>query len=355
MHSLAARAALMGMLFVRQLGVGPHVRPVDKPNATIDQLWQAPQDLSRRDLFMGSSALTPVPAVDQPMTFVSQKTSGFSPGYDVRDAKGREWSVKLGPEAQTEVVSSRLLWALGYHQPSTFYVASWELTGGPTPGPQAGARFRPKDSHLKPDGDWSWQHNPFVGTQAYRGLLVLMLMLNSTDLRNENNIVYDVKAAHPERWYAVKDLGATLGRTGVYRPSRNDVVAFEGDPFLRDDSNGHTKFTYHGLQKELLGQLTAADVRWTCDHLPPLLGNRFGRQARDRIQGSGYRTRKARHGNGVAIDCRLLAKRPLQRRSYPYGGAARVRAGRATIAPCRIALDEDHHRRPTDGNGVAVG
>src|SRR5262245_39653690 len=53
MHSFAARAALMGMLVVRQLGLGPHVRPVDKPDATIDQLWQAPQDLSRRDLFVG--------------------------------------------------------------------------------------------------------------------------------------------------------------------------------------------------------------------------------------------------------------------------------------------------------------
>jgi len=66
-------------------------------------------------------------------------------------------------------------------------------------------------------------------TQPYRGLLVLMVILNSTDLRNENNVVYDANTAHPRRWYAVKDLGASFGDTGVYRPSRNDLAAFESD------------------------------------------------------------------------------------------------------------------------------
>ena len=34
----------------------------------------------------------------------------------------REWSLKLGPEAQSEVVASRLLWAIGFHQPPTYWL-----------------------------------------------------------------------------------------------------------------------------------------------------------------------------------------------------------------------------------------
>ena len=41
------------------------------------------------------------------------------PGYDVRDTNGMVWSVKLGPEAQPEVVASHLLWSIGFHQPPT--------------------------------------------------------------------------------------------------------------------------------------------------------------------------------------------------------------------------------------------
>ena len=44
---------------------------------------------------------------------------------------GVEWSVKLGPEAHTEVVLSRVLSAVGYHQPPVYYLPAWQLGGGP--------------------------------------------------------------------------------------------------------------------------------------------------------------------------------------------------------------------------------
>ena len=68
--------------------------------------------------------------------------SGFSPGLDVKDEQGREWSVKLGPEARTEVVASRIVWAMGYHQPPVYYLPRFALrddglvkTGGAWPLP----------------------------------------------------------------------------------------------------------------------------------------------------------------------------------------------------------------------------
>lgn len=287
MHSLAARAALIGLLSLRQLGAGPHVTPASGPptDIPIQALWQEPTDLERLDLFAGPEDVA-APSANDAFEFESLKTTGFSPGYDVKDAAGHEWSVKLGPEAQTEVVASRLLWALGYHQPSVYYVPQWKLEGGPMPGLQAGARFRPKGGELKTDGSWSWQHNPFVGTQPYRGLIVLMLLLNSTDLRNDNNVVYKFRTGENQqvRLFVVKDLGATFGETGIYRPQRNYLEGFEREPFLVQDAAGRVKFGYRGLHRELLKQVTADDVRWICG----LLGRLSPGQMRDAFRAGGY-------------------------------------------------------------------
>jgi hypothetical protein len=70
--------------------------------AVISELWQAP--LEPRDLFHGPGGKTGVPR-EKAFTFVAEDTTGWSPGFDVRDDSGMEWSVKTGPEAQTERLS----------------------------------------------------------------------------------------------------------------------------------------------------------------------------------------------------------------------------------------------------------
>jgi hypothetical protein len=288
MHALAARVALIGLIALRQIGLGPHVdpRPTD-PQSQLVELWQAPADIAQRDLFGGPVFPIDAPKSGATFTFESQKTTGFSPGYDVVDSSGREWSVKLGVEAQPEVVASRLLWAIGYHQPPVYYVDHWNLQGGPQSGPQAAARFRPKGKMLESEGPWMWQRNPFVDTAPYRGLIVMMLLLNSTDLRNDNNEIYDVHVAGSDtrqRWYVVKDLGATFGESGVYRPQRNDVDAFEREPLVTYDDKGQANFAYRGLQKELLPLVSAADVKWTSDLLDALTPDQW----RDAFRAGGY-------------------------------------------------------------------
>src|SRR5688572_30105540 len=94
--------------------------------AVIAELWQAP--LEPRDLFHGPGGKGGVPR-EQAFIFVAEDTTGWSPGFDVRDDNGMEWSVKTGPEAQSEVVTSRILWAIGFHQPPTYYLESWSLKG----------------------------------------------------------------------------------------------------------------------------------------------------------------------------------------------------------------------------------
>ena len=90
-----------------------------------------------------------------------------------------------------EVVTSRVLWAIGFHQPPTYYVERWSLTGAEA-GPQSAGRFRPELPSQQVVGEWSWYENPFVGSQPYRGFVVANLLLNSWDWKTSNNKIYEL-------------------------------------------------------------------------------------------------------------------------------------------------------------------
>jgi hypothetical protein len=78
----------------------------------------------RRDLFRGPVD-GPVPTVDATYTVLEKDDTGFSPGFELKDANGTLWNAKIGPEAKREVVASRFVWAMGYHQLPTYYVPRW--------------------------------------------------------------------------------------------------------------------------------------------------------------------------------------------------------------------------------------
>src|SRR6187401_392210 len=101
-------------------GASVQTMPDDPAGIDLGELWVEPRDLASRDLFYGAGGLAQAPGSSATYQIVAVDRTGFSPGYDVRDARGGDWSVKLGVEAQPEVVVSRVLWALGYHQPPTY-------------------------------------------------------------------------------------------------------------------------------------------------------------------------------------------------------------------------------------------
>jgi hypothetical protein len=253
------------------------------------ELWEQPTDLAERELFHGrwGKALAPSPTATY--AFVSAKTVGVSPGFAVTDEHGMEWSVKQGPEAKVEVVMSRVLSAVGYRQPPVYYLPRWTISGGPISGAQPEARFRPKHTVLKEEGEWSWQENPFVGTRPYNGLRVLMMILNESDLKNSNNTLYAVKGAGDtphaaRRWYVVRDIGTALGETGRLNPKRNDAALFERTRFINRVKNGAVDFNYHGRHQELADHIAPADVRWMCG----LLAQLRIEQWRDAFRAGGY-------------------------------------------------------------------
>ncbi len=257
--------------------VGGKIQPSVDPGTPVDvsPLWQEPATIADRDLFHGPGGSALLPDPSRPFTFIQEDQTGYSPGYDVRGPDGMEWSVKMGPEAQTEVAASRLLWALGYHQPPTYYVTSWMMTGQQE-GPQPGARFRPKLTDRKVVGEWDWYENEFLDTQPFKGLVVVNVLLNNWDWKTSNNKIYDVNG---DRVYVVQDLGASLGKTayprvlswlpmrGLGQGSRNNLEDFEEQGFIEHVEGDRVQFVYRGIHQSLLDLLTRADVVWTAERM----------------------------------------------------------------------------------------
>ncbi|MSO62190.1 MAG: hypothetical protein EXQ50_08895, partial [Acidobacteria bacterium] len=159
----------------------------------IAELWQDPGDIAARDLRWGrgGEALHPSPEVEY--EFEAIDALGYSAGYDVVDPQGRKWDVKTGDEGQTEVIASRLLWAVGYHQPIVYFVPDWQLKNGPVPKPFAG-RFRLSSDH-QGLSEWSWSDNPFKDTRELNGLIVGNLLINNWDLKPSNNKIISFATA----------------------------------------------------------------------------------------------------------------------------------------------------------------
>jgi hypothetical protein len=288
---LAGAAAGAGCAKLFRSTPRPTVPPAEAARL-LPELWQDPGDIAARDLFHGPGGAALQPRPKASWRFVKQDKSGFSPGWDVRDEAGTEWSVKQGPEAQSEVVASRIVWALGYHQPPTYHVADWSLADGPKPGPQAAGRFRPAIAGARRTGEWSWERNPFAATQPFRGLLVLMRVLNNWDLLDRNNTVYEFDAprAGARRWFVVIDLGASFGKAHGLEShrsgTRNDLEDYREQGFLEGvDEDGYVEFDQLGKwHRQLFGSLAPADVRWTCERLA-----RFTpRQWEDAFRAGGY-------------------------------------------------------------------
>jgi len=255
----------------------PHAQPT--ASADIAELWQEPADLLERDLLNGPGGADLVPPPNGKYEFVAFKTTGTNPGYDVKDASGRLWSVKLGVEAQSEVTASRILWAMGYPQPVTYFVDQFTLTGTDA-GVKTTARFRTDLPQWRPGGEWSWYENPFADTQPFRGLVVAQLVLNNWDMKTSNNRLYEATdpSATPRRLFMVRDVGSSLGHSKQFRlfailgtrgaqGSKNDVADFEQQGFIEKVEGNKVRFDYRGMNQTLVDTVTVADVVWACEQL----------------------------------------------------------------------------------------
>jgi hypothetical protein len=224
--------------------------------------WRNPGDIASRDLRFGPGSAELAPAA--PFTFVEEITTGVSPKFKVKDARGVVWSVKLGEEAQAETVASRLVWAMGYFADEAYYFDRVAVGNLPrlSRGQNfiednsivRGARFEPKRTGVKRGETWDWLQNPFVGQREFNGLKVMMVLLANYDTRLDNNQIYTVKNPESGQWeaqYVVNDVGATLGHVGGLggKRAKNSLVDFRDARFVVNVENGMVNFDYNTKPK----------------------------------------------------------------------------------------------------------
>ena len=269
--------------------------PEAPPRAPLTELWNEPHDLERRNLLWGSAPADQAPSRDVEYEVRKRDTSGYSGGYDVVGPDGREWDIKVGKEAQTEVVLSRILWALGYHQPAAYYMTGWKLAGAWDDEGEP-ARFR-LDSGHETEGEWAWLDNPFTNTRAFRGLIAVNLLLSNWDFKTSNNRIYVTKGPDgPVRRYVVQDLGAAFGKPRLARSNkllallpgkvgtRNDIDDFEETKLIRDIKGSEVTLDYRGAAGEILETMNVADVIWACE----LMNRLQDAQLDDAFEAAGY-------------------------------------------------------------------
>jgi len=286
-----ATLAVIAIVSASCAGVGrPQVQNAPpKPGVS---MWVEPTDLASRDLYYGPWGRELAPDPKDVYDLVEMKHSGVNLGMTVKDSKGREWSVKqpypgnLDSEAPVEVVVSRLLSAVGYRQPPVYFLPAFTLKDDFGRKVEIGGRFRPKIEQLKEVGAWDWADNPFVGTKEYQGLIVLLMMFNSTDLKNSNNSLYEHKEGDfVEQWYVTRDVGSALGDTNRMAPRKNHADSFEQMPFILGVNNGFVEFAYNGWYKNLVRErIKPQEVAWASN----LLGQLSDKQMQDAFRAAGY-------------------------------------------------------------------
>jgi hypothetical protein len=255
-------------------------------------------------------------------TVISAKTSGVMPGLVVRDSAGVDWFIKFDPighrgmASGAEVVSTRLLWALGFHVPEnhvahvraedlvvgakttirthnrkramrqddiatvlsraargadgTYRVlASRRLEGKPL-GPFRFHGIRPDD----PNDYVRHEHR-----RVLRGYGTWAAWLNHVDAKSTNTL--DVLVREDGRSvvrHCLLDFGSTLGSAGV-----TPREAFEGAEYLFDGRSAWTSALGFGFPIEswrVRTQIESAEVgalpdstNWDPDDWKPRLPN----------------------------------------------------------------------------------
>jgi hypothetical protein len=243
-------------------------------------LWQAPKDISSRNLFYGPGGSGMRPNLRR-ITFIEEDKGGYSIKYRVRDASEREWVAKVGNEAQSETAAVRLLWAVGYLTEINYLSPCVHIKGA-VPKPRkdvercegdgfANVRFEARPKNVKRLDEWKWEKNPFVDSRAFQGLKVMMVLLNNWDIKDSNNKILFVRDAKRgnQLQYIISDLGATFGKTGSLplfwriTRSRNNPEDYEKAKFIDGvKKEGYVDFHYGGKNRGLLDDITITEAKW---------------------------------------------------------------------------------------------
>jgi len=248
-------------------------------------LWERPNDIGSRDLFLGPGGESMRPDVRR-ITFIKEEKGGYSKKYRVRDAAGHEWVAKIGKEAQSETSAVRLLYGLGYLTEVNYLVPRVTIPGK---GTFMNVRFEARPDNWKRAGEWQWKKNPFVGRPELQGLKILMALINNWDLKDSNNVILKVKGTDELR-YAISDLGATFGHASTtplfwrFTRSRNDPSNYAKSDFFEKVKGDRVLLHFGGKNRGLMKDISIQDAQW----VGSLLSQLSDAQIRDAFRAANY-------------------------------------------------------------------
>jgi hypothetical protein len=246
--------------------------------------WRAPEDIEQRNLLLGAGGEQMKPDVSR-VTFIEQKTGGYSTKYRVRDAKGNEWIAKIGKEAQLDTAANRLLWALGYETEIAYLVPKLKIEGK---GEYENARLEARPAEVKRSGNWMWENNPFMTTSEFKALKILMVMINNWDMKDDNNEILAPRgddSGEGELRYIISDLGGSFGKTGGFLSrSRNKPSDYVKADFIKAVNGDLIDFHYSGKNQKLFENITVADAAW----LHKWLNRLSDEQIKDAFRSANY-------------------------------------------------------------------
>ena len=275
-------------------------------------LWKDPGDIKTKDLFNGPGGESYRPEL--PLKFLKEDNHGHNSKFDAEDANGRIWKVKLGIEAQPEVVASRLLWAIGYFTNDNYFIRNVPIEGLPAHLKRGAghvisrdrldyARLQRGPAGEKKESNWEWRHNPFLATREFNGLRVMMALLSNWDLKTENNAILSGRDGKQD--YLVSDVGTGFGAAGQRRhedETKNNLKMYQRARFISKVTPEYVDFNFprrspllhiavalpsyiHQWRMHWIGHHVArADAKW----VGSLLAQLSPEQIQDAFRAAGY-------------------------------------------------------------------
>ncbi len=293
---------LVLILAVSPLGVAQHKSKKQLQQSIVPRgtpvLWQEPSAIAKRDLYWGQGGEAMQPDLRK-VTLIKKETGGYSTKYRVKDASGREWVAKLGKEAQSETAATRLMWAVGYTSDVDYLIPSVRIEG--LKKTFQNVRFSARPKGVKRIDGWKWADNPFISKPEFKGLKVMMVLLNNFDIKDSNNkiLVLHNDGGGTELRYFVADLGGTFGkvygmpkifRIFIFKPDRNNPTAYAKAHMIDKVKDGRIRFHYSGKRSDLFKDITVEDAEWITRRLSQL----SDRQINDAFRAANYRPEEIR-------------------------------------------------------------
>lgn len=268
-------------------------------------LWADPGDVSKLDFIngVGGEEGKPLP----PFNFIKEDLGGTTPKVTIKDAKGRQWSVKFGVEAKPSVFATRLVWACGYTVETEYFVGQGVIQGihglkRAKGSIQGDGSFQDARFELRADSpkflngfNWTWNSNPFTGSHELNGLKILVMFLSNWDTKDARDfggggpggtadsnlaIFQSTSGDKPRYTYFVSDWGASLGKWGFALIARSKwncgEFAAQTPDYIQGSDADSVHFGFVGKHNEsIVNGVRPSDVQWLLQYLGRVTDDQF--------------------------------------------------------------------------------